>query len=1245
MVRFLLALGCLFAVLLSPGPSQAQCTGSFPANTVCGTTTGGIPHPIPPPSSGVSSLNSITGAAAITAGSNVTVTPAGQNIQISATGGGGAFRITRSQIPSNNLTGVSGLVLSGYTLPNDDGSGAPYTCVAQSGASLGAIQDSVGNWCAFDLPRVNNGPGWIPGWFGGDHSGGSDSTSAIQQAIDAAFRSGLNKVYCSGTYLTSNPIFFDPPGNLRGAPTWFGQGLQPTGGWSPGSIVTIPNGTTTYVNSSSLNAWGSPLSPDATGMAMDLAYRVVNSNASVTYAPTWTTAFPNGIIIAAFKGSGTIGTPVNIGTAYPETAMGTGFTTTATAPIGSAIFVAVNDISGTGVTSVTDSAGHTYTRVPSFIDNATIGGIFIYYSLNIGSALPSGGTITVNGPGGYAAVATSVTNANGGFDVSALHDNTSTSTNAPTVSTPTLATTNEIVFGALVSYSQQISAGYVEAPGFASNGIANLWTLATWNNTTAYVTGNVVYRSGLSWQALANNTGSDPLNSLAANAPLGNWKPITQTPLTNSFAGTLYGPPQLASGILPPGEQGCIINTNFNNSAALTLGPGLGVSLDGVWVLGPGGGTDCNQPMTGAGITILSDAGGANRTQVMRSGAWNFYWGIPVGATSIQTVGQAGASLGAENKVEKTFVANTCVSFIVSNTQGFINTLFDNTMDGVTAVWNITGAIGTAVYGGNYSHFSQNSIGNKFAVTLSGATWDAGGLKFNGTITLAGDPFLTVQCTDPGTAINDYNRFNNSCHQNIYNSWILWPAGYGLIPCALVAFNPSTGAATWRALDEWYTNWGGNSWGGAALQAAINGQTAIWATEMGRVFVGAGIDVENVHIEPGQPFELVDSYFANGGARATVIRNINMDTDPTFASGYSPGNGLTEAHFFAAQAFPFVRIPGSGGTAAIGAGVSTGGNVILDNIFGNILNPYNGYGENLMIDLNQGSSPTDGRLIMKGGTFARFNFRYPAASSGSGNLTGGSNWASAGSAAFGQGDYETTPFLGILTDTGNGPERMRQMGWNATPFRGVRPAPWTRPCISPTQYVTLLGTLPAISGTTVTYPILWSGQQYGICDWSLTPTTFNAGFTYSIGALVTSASITYVSRVNGNVGNTPASSLTQWAPFHYGFVSNQTTAGFSYGQNITGFTWTNTNNSPIFNVTNTSGTLLFPGLGAPLAGSGAGCTTPQNLIVREVHYNLLYFAVFNTDNDTAGSIFPAFGAASCSNTVFQQAPYVITPLN
>ena len=307
-----------------------------------------------------------------------------------------------------------------------------------------------------------------------------------------------------------------------------------------------------------------------------------------------------------------------------------------------------------------------------------------------------------------------------------------------------------------------------------------------------------------------------------------------------------------------------------------------------------------------------------------------------------------------------------------------------------------------------------------------------------------------------------------------------------------------------------------------------------------------------------------------------------------------------------------------------------------------------------MVDLANQVTAGDGRLIIKGGNLNKFNFRYPASATGNGNMTGGNNNAFSGSAAFGQGDYETTPWVGTLTDANGGDQQMRSMGWASGPYWGVRPAPWTTPCISPRQYANLTGAaLPTITNSglwVVNYPLLWSGQQYRICNWNLTPTAFNAGTTYGIGDLVTSVSITYVSRVNSNVGNTPASSPTQWAPFHYGFVSNHG-VGFSYGQNITttnmpGLSWSINNNSPFVQVASSNaGTLFFPGSTMNLAGTQAGCTTQENFIVREAHWTLGYYGLLLADADNGGGVVPQFGATLCSNTVINQAPYAITTLN
>lgn len=72
--------------------------------------------------------------------------------------------------------------------------------------------------------------------FGADPTGVSDSTAAIQAAIDYAFThnnagtlvtagQGTNNVFCpTGIYKTSYTIFFDPPGNMRGSAAAYNAG-------------------------------------------------------------------------------------------------------------------------------------------------------------------------------------------------------------------------------------------------------------------------------------------------------------------------------------------------------------------------------------------------------------------------------------------------------------------------------------------------------------------------------------------------------------------------------------------------------------------------------------------------------------------------------------------------------------------------------------------------------------------------------------------------------------------------------------------------------------------------------------------------------------------------------------------------------------------------------------------------------------------------------------------------------------
>jgi hypothetical protein len=60
--------------------------------------------------------------------------------------------------------------------------------------------------------------------FGADPTGVADSTSAIQAAIDSLNGTTSRVVFCpDGQYKTTQPIFLDPPGNLRGADGTHGQ--------------------------------------------------------------------------------------------------------------------------------------------------------------------------------------------------------------------------------------------------------------------------------------------------------------------------------------------------------------------------------------------------------------------------------------------------------------------------------------------------------------------------------------------------------------------------------------------------------------------------------------------------------------------------------------------------------------------------------------------------------------------------------------------------------------------------------------------------------------------------------------------------------------------------------------------------------------------------------------------------------------------------------------------------------------
>ena len=168
--------------------------------------------------------------------------------------GSGGVAITRAQIPSTNTGGAQALILVGYSMPNDIGWGAPYTCSGQTSSSLLAIQDSVGNWCALSM-----GPG-VPlniGWFGADASGSTDSAPAIQAAIDALNGHQNNSLFCpAGNYKITVPIFLEQPGGLRGPDGTHGNAWGAGNGYNAGEMVNYSG--VAYVSLQNGNSGNTP---------------------------------------------------------------------------------------------------------------------------------------------------------------------------------------------------------------------------------------------------------------------------------------------------------------------------------------------------------------------------------------------------------------------------------------------------------------------------------------------------------------------------------------------------------------------------------------------------------------------------------------------------------------------------------------------------------------------------------------------------------------------------------------------------------------------------------------------------------------------------------------------------------------------------------------------------------------------------------------------------------------------------
>lgn len=178
-------------------------------------------------------------------------------------------------------------------------------------------------------------------------------------------------------------------------------------------------------------------------------------------------------VMATFKSSGTIGTPVWIA-GFNEFSAGAtrpnGITTQVDAPAGSLIIVKVanwTNLTAFSGTPLTDSAGNTYTLAVQSSGSNVVG---IFYCSNSAHDLPAGSTITFNQSGitNFALTACYVANANGGLDKTVTSSVAAPATvNSISLTSGTLTTANQIL---LVAWWSTVSGvfPFTEPAGWTS---------------------------------------------------------------------------------------------------------------------------------------------------------------------------------------------------------------------------------------------------------------------------------------------------------------------------------------------------------------------------------------------------------------------------------------------------------------------------------------------------------------------------------------------------------------------------------------------------------------------------------------------------------------------------------------------------------------------------------------------------------------------------------------------------------
>ena len=551
--------------------------------------------------------------------------------------------------------------------------------------------------------------------------------------------------------------------------------------------------------------------------------------------------------------------------------------------------------------------------------------------------------------------------------------------------------------------------------------------------------------------------------------PPGNLRSSITNPTIFNFSLSLVG----EAGLGNHEGYGTAIKPSADNFVALWVGPGQGMCVSDLSILGPGNSYRNTMSSSGVGIAVSGGSGGASRVLIENVMVENFYQGI--------STGQNNSSLADNFSGIKVFINNCYRGLYLEAAQNYINNLTDCNITNCTiAVDNSTGPE-INVRGGNYSvtgaHKGSFTIGTVSSFTTFSETY-------------SGNTFtnyrFTAVVSSPDTAMNN----------GTYNSAEILTTGFGDVPLRLEIFNTGTNTATFSLWPMWlFGNFtlNLNMATGTDLQAECAAATTLYVQERVTTFLGRNIFVDGIHMEnPGTVTTLADA--TNSGVLSIRNTFFNYEISHGDASG---GSGGALGLFYGQQAFPFVN----NNNASV---------VLADNNF-NQTSP-----EGVVFDVAGLSAKlTSSRPVGLSPPNIRYGYNANLIVGGSGN--------SPYSAVRGAGEFDSQPFI-PTGFTGFEPRTWLGLGERIS---GRRPAAGTTPRLTPTQ-IAAYGSLGALG----TYPPLCGDAVYSISDWNSGAQTHlfakSSHAFYSYGQDLTAA-WSYKGQTTVVTDTSGTGALTQWA--------------------------------------------------------------------------------------------------------------------